>query len=133
MSFLDDMIRAAMRRGEFDDLPGTGKPLDLDDDRHTPEHLRLAHKILKDNDLAPDWILEAREVDAARAGWIDSLRKAWHAGRWPILRETLEDSARQINRRILSFNLKAPRGVPHRAMIDVRYEVDRLRAGEPSR
>ncbi|MCS7072770.1 MAG: DUF1992 domain-containing protein [Anaerolinea sp.] len=127
LPFLDEIIRAAVQRGEFRDLPGEGKPLDLVDDPHTPEHLRLAHKILKDNDLVPEWIADAREVDAARAAWLDALRAAWRAGRWPAERERLEAAAHQINRRILTFNLKAPRGIPHRHMIDVAREIERLR------
>lgn len=31
-SWIDRQIREAMERGEFDNLPGAGKPLDLDDD-----------------------------------------------------------------------------------------------------
>jgi DnaJ family protein C protein 28 len=127
LPFLDEIIRAALNRGEFRDLPGEGKPLDLTEDPHTPEHLRLAHKILKDNDLVPEWIADAREVDAARAAWIEALRSAWRTGRWPAERERLEAEARQINRRILTFNLKAPRGIPHRHLIDVAREVKRLR------
>lgn len=128
LPFLDEIIRAAINRGEFHDLSGAGKPLDLTEDPHTPEHLRLAHKILKDNDLVPEWIADAREVDAARTAWIEALRSTWRAGRWPADRERLEEAARQINRRILTFNLKAPRGIPHRHMIDVAREVERLRA-----
>jgi len=50
---VDRLIREAMKTGAFDNLPGAGKLLNLDDEL-TPEHLRLAYKILKDNDLAPE-------------------------------------------------------------------------------
>lgn len=40
-------ILDAASRGELDDLPGAGKPLDLDDDALVPEDLRMAHRILK--------------------------------------------------------------------------------------
>ena len=43
MSFqknVDEKIREAIARGEFDDLPGKGKPLDLDAYFATPEHLK---------------------------------------------------------------------------------------------
>ena len=41
-------IAAAIERGEFDDLPGAGQPLDLDDlDPLMPEELRMAYRILK--------------------------------------------------------------------------------------
>jgi Domain of unknown function (DUF1992) len=41
-------IEVAIERGEFDDLPGAGQPLDLDDiDPMLPEELRMAWRILK--------------------------------------------------------------------------------------
>lgn len=46
-------IREAMACGEFDDLPGAGRPLELDDDRLVPEELRVAHRILKNAGIAP--------------------------------------------------------------------------------
>jgi len=42
----EETILAALRRGEFDDLPGAGKPLSLDDDSAVPENLRVAYRIL---------------------------------------------------------------------------------------
>ena len=41
-------IEEAIERGEFDDLPGAGQLLDLDDlDPMLPEELRMAYRILK--------------------------------------------------------------------------------------
>lgn len=40
-------IREAEKRGEFDNLPGKGLPLDLDADANIPEELRMAYKLLK--------------------------------------------------------------------------------------
>jgi hypothetical protein len=44
---IDELIRSAFERGNFDDFPGNGKPLDLRDYFNTPEDLRLAFSILK--------------------------------------------------------------------------------------
>lgn len=49
----EERIREAIDRGDFDDLPGKGKPLDLEDDRHLPDDLRLAYKILKNAGCLP--------------------------------------------------------------------------------
>jgi hypothetical protein len=39
-------IQEAIERGEFDDLPGKGKPLDLgEDDRAVPPELRMAYRL----------------------------------------------------------------------------------------
>lgn len=67
-SAIDKQIREAMERGEFDNLPGAGKPLDLSDDPHTPDDWRMAFKILKDNKVAPGWIEHGKTIrDELRA------------------------------------------------------------------
>ncbi|GGJ61638.1 hypothetical protein GGR02_001153 [Anoxybacillus voinovskiensis] len=43
----DEKIREAMKNGEFRDLPGFGKPLDIDDLSHIPEELRIGYLMLK--------------------------------------------------------------------------------------
>ncbi|MBB5324972.1 hypothetical protein HNQ34_002071 [Anoxybacillus tepidamans] len=43
----EEKIREAMENGEFDDLPGFGKPLEIDDLSHIPEELRIGYLMLK--------------------------------------------------------------------------------------
>ena len=43
----EDRIRSAQDEGVFDNLPGKGKPLNLEDETGVPEDMRLAFKILK--------------------------------------------------------------------------------------
>lgn len=50
---VEDRIRRAQKKGAFKNLAGTGKPILLDEDRHIPEDLRLAYKILKNADCMP--------------------------------------------------------------------------------
>ncbi len=66
-------IREAMDNGEFDDLPGKGKPLQLEDDRHIAQDIRLAHKILKNaNCLPPE--LELRKEILTMEELLDGVR-----------------------------------------------------------
>lgn len=44
---VEAMIKDAMERGEFDNLPGRGKPIDLTEYFETPEEVRLANSVLK--------------------------------------------------------------------------------------
>jgi hypothetical protein len=46
-------IAEAAVQGEFDDLPGAGKPLDLAEDPLVPEEQRMANRILKNAGFAP--------------------------------------------------------------------------------
>ncbi|MCF6246660.1 MAG: DUF1992 domain-containing protein [Desulfobacula sp.] len=45
-------IKQAQKKGEFDNLKGTNKPLKFEDE-HIPSELRLAHKILKNSGFLP--------------------------------------------------------------------------------
>ena len=59
---VEQRIKDALERGEFDHLPGKGKPLPLEDDSHVPEELRLAYKLLKNADCLPPELLEKKEI-----------------------------------------------------------------------
>lgn len=55
-------IEQAMRRGDFDNLPGRGEPLRLDDDVHVPEPLRAAYRLLKNAGFVPPEVSIRREI-----------------------------------------------------------------------
>ena len=61
----EERIRDAIQRGEFDNLPGRGKPLNLEDDRHIPEDLRLAYKVLKNAGCLPPELELKKEISKA--------------------------------------------------------------------
>ena len=61
----EERIRDAIQRGEFDNLPGRGKPLNLEDDRHIPDDLRLAYKVLKNADCLPPELELKKEISKA--------------------------------------------------------------------
>jgi len=61
-SLVDARIEEARLRGEFDDLPGAGKPLP-EEDMSVPEELRLAHRILKNAGVLPPELGELSEIN----------------------------------------------------------------------
>lgn len=58
----EQRIQEAQANGEFDDLPGKGKPLQLDDDAMVPEDLRIAYKILKNAGCTPPELALKQEI-----------------------------------------------------------------------
>jgi hypothetical protein len=54
---VEELIKQAQGRGEFDNLPGKGKPIDLTEYFEMPEEVRVAQAMLKNAGMAP------REVD----------------------------------------------------------------------
>ncbi len=65
---LDDLIetriRDAQSRGEFDHLPGAGRPLPDEDLAGVPEELRVAVRILKNAGCVPAEVAALRDLDA---------------------------------------------------------------------
>jgi hypothetical protein len=59
---VEERIRRAIEKGEFEGLSGAGKPLTLEDDRHIPEDLRLAYKILKNAECLPPEIELRKDI-----------------------------------------------------------------------
>lgn len=64
-------IIEAIREGAFDDLPGKGQPLKLEDDSHIPEDLRLSYKILKNAGFVPPEVALRKEIANAEDLLID--------------------------------------------------------------
>ncbi|HGH3375132.1 TPA: DUF1992 domain-containing protein [Kluyvera cryocrescens] len=55
-------INDAQRKGEFDNLPGQGEPLILDDDSCVPEALRSGYRLLKNAGCLPPEIEQRKEA-----------------------------------------------------------------------
>ena len=65
-SMIEQMIREAMERGEFDNLKGEGKPVNLDSYFATPEELRAGFSLMKNAGVVPEEIELLKEVGAMK-------------------------------------------------------------------
>jgi len=75
---VEAIIKQAMERGEFDNLPGRGKPIDLTEYFETPEEVRLAHSMLKNAGMTPrevDLFKEIAELKQLHAALVDEQKK----------------------------------------------------------
>ena len=62
-ALVERRIRAAIARGEFDHLPGAGRPLALDDDPLVPQELRVAYRLLKNAGVVPPELQRIAQVN----------------------------------------------------------------------
>jgi hypothetical protein len=62
LKIVEQRIKEALEKGEFDNLPGQGEPLSLEDDSRVPEDLRLAYKVLKNADCLPPELELKKEI-----------------------------------------------------------------------
>ena len=63
---VEGVIKAAMARGEFDDLPGRGEPLEITDLSMVPEEHRLAFRVLKEAGVVPPEVAGLQELARLR-------------------------------------------------------------------
>jgi hypothetical protein len=127
---VERQIRLAQERGDFDDLPGRGKPLpglDGPDDEHWWVKGYLRREGLSTEPLLPTPLQLRREAERLPATVADLPSE-----------QAVRDVARDLNRRIASW-LRAPVGpaVPV-APVDVdavvaRWRIDRAAAAERRR
>lgn len=98
MSFdriVEDIIREAQERGEFDNLPGKGKPIDLNEYFETPEEVRVAYSVLKNAGMT------SREVDLLKE--VAELKRALPAVRDEKKKQEIE---KQIREKQLEFGVR---------------------------
>ena len=94
----DEKIKEAIAKGEFDNLPGKGKPLNLDAYFATPENLRMGYSILKSADIIPE------EMELLKR--IECLKKSLDSRISQIEKRAIQ---RQLSEKITNFNLRMER------------------------
>ena len=60
--FVEEKIQKAIENGEFDNLRGRGKPLDMETYFNTPTEYRAGYSLLKANNFVPEEVEILREI-----------------------------------------------------------------------
>lgn len=60
--FIDEQIRNSIEAGDFDNLEGAGRPIDLDSYFATPEDLRMGYSVLKSSKFVPEEVERLKEI-----------------------------------------------------------------------
>ncbi|HEX7314950.1 MAG TPA: DUF1992 domain-containing protein [Pyrinomonadaceae bacterium] len=64
---VEQKIREAQEAGEFDDLEGAGRPINLEAYFNTPEELRAGYALLKNAGVLPEEASVLKELNEASA------------------------------------------------------------------
>ncbi len=135
--WLDKIIEDAMRKGQFDDLPGKGKPLNLDPNPHEDPAKRLAHKVLRDAGYKLPWMDERDEIETAIQSAQTTLGRAYDAylataalpharTAWDAAIANFRARVLEINKRIDVYNLNVPSQVFQRPRLDAEMIIENL-------
>jgi hypothetical protein len=114
-SVTERIIREAQERGEFDHLPGHGRPLVVDQNPYAGD-MALAFHLLRNARIAPPWIEADKEVRRLRDTIEGSLARA-HRAPLPMrasMRRDLERIVADHDAAVLRLNAEAPSPRQHR-------------------
>jgi hypothetical protein len=95
---VEALIKEAMERGEFDNLPGRGKPIDLTEYFEAPEEIRIANSVLKNAGMT------SREVDLLKE--IAELKQGLEA---VFDEKKKQEIGKQIQQKQVEFSLRMER------------------------
>ena len=138
MSNIEEHIRKAMEEGQFDNLPGKGKPLQLQENPHEDPEWRLAYKMLKDGGFSLPWIETRREIEEALERALADLGRSWarrqdelarsqpYQPEWERAVQAFRLRAADLNRSIQDYNLKIPNAQFFRVKINADKEIERI-------
>ena len=131
---IDRLIRESMDRGEFDDLAGSGEPIDLSENPYEAPELRTAHRLLRSAGFAPAWIEERKDIENEFEKAYTVLKRARDLYRsnsfqWQRTIKEFRERIEDLNQRIRIYNLKSPAASFHKRIIDVEALVTELEKG----
>jgi hypothetical protein len=96
MSFeklVEAKIKEAMENGEFDNLPGKGKPIDLTAYFAAPEDLRLGYSLLKNANVIPQEMSLLKEIETLK----EKLAKCTNKDKRERLKQEIDDKTLKFN------------------------------------
>ena len=123
MSSIDELIRKAMEEGKFDNLPGKGKPLAMDDNPHEDPEWSLAYHVLRNGGFSLPWIEARQSIQEDLAVARQALLRSWQwreaaltrkqpheqvEAEWQRAVQTFKEAVDLLNKRITEYNLQAP-------------------------
>jgi len=86
-------IQQAIADGEFKNLKGKGKPIDLNKYYGMPEHLRLGYQLLKNAGYIPEEVRLKKEMETIK----EKIRKTKSENKKKKLMKELADISQQFN------------------------------------
>ena len=139
---IEEKIRQGFDEGAFDNLPGKGQPLKLDDENPFEDpSMRMGYRLLRNNGFTLPWIQEQKEiateaerlrVELARA-WAQAERMRtmggdrWQAElRWRKSATTFRRHVAELNERIRHYNFQTPSDRFQRLPLDAEREIARI-------
>lgn len=137
---VEEIIRRAIEEGQFEDLPGRGKPLRIDLNPHQDPDWRAAHHILKSSGFTLLWIESLREIDTNLQQARGRLSQAWSwyqnqqenkiqtafvESQWHKAKVLFREEIDLINNQIRKYNLEVPKTNFQLPLVNADQEIEK--------
>lgn len=114
----EQRIVRSMMNGDFENLPGKGRPLKIESNPHADPVEDMAYRILAKNGFAPEWVELNKDIRVLIQRWRTALALAYQrklkascgkeesevvAKAWKALLAEFEVELRVINRKVTPF------------------------------
>ena len=132
-----------MEEGKFDDLPGKGKPLHLDENNPNADpDWELAYRLIKESGFTLPWIETLHEIERDIDAACQELLRAWKwrliflsacvpdekaSAEWVSALEAFKDKLPALNQRIRDYNLEVPNPRFQRPILYYDQEVENIK------
>ncbi len=129
MRWVEERIREAIERGEFENLKGKGRPIQWEENPFTPPELQLAFHLLRSSGFTLPWIEMRRElvqeIETLRQR-VAQLRQSprWNDAWGKREKIRLEKQIEDLNRRIRRYNIEVPLTHFHLPVLDCQAELE---------
>jgi hypothetical protein len=124
--YVEQKIQEAISNGTFDDLPGKGRPLKLNDQTQVDPGMRLAFHILQNAGMAPAWLEKQKDMRAEITHARNILRRSLKHPTEQTGKDAevqFRTECERLNRIIQSINLEAPAVSLHIRSLDCEKEL----------
>jgi hypothetical protein len=131
-NLVDERIRASRAVGAFDNLPGRGKPLDLERPSHVDPTEYLMNRIILKSGGTVAWAEKEREIRDSLKLFRNLLRDSWVENgtrldeRWNSALKAHSESLADINKLIRNYNLVTPSMALQKCLFSLDREIERL-------
>lgn len=144
---IDEIIRNAIEEGKFDNLAGSGRPLNLNDNPFVDREWQMAFKMLEEQGFGLPWMEKRQEIEQGLGRAREKLARTWHwhqkqiqgekanlflaQQEWKKAVRLFEETCAKLNRQIDDYNLEVPGSNLQRRRIDPAGEVAEITGSKP--
>ncbi|MCX7976846.1 MAG: DUF1992 domain-containing protein [Bellilinea sp.] len=121
----EEKIRSAIESGQWDNLPGKGKPLHWQENPYEPPEWRMAFSLLRQNGFSLPWLEERKEIEAELQQFRNELARLKRSDIQPAELDWVKNQIERLNRRIFRYNLGTPSERFHVQPLNLERELER--------